>query len=234
MKLDSGNTRHTREIRVLSVKNWARFQHYKKRNPPWVKLYTAILDDENFASLPDAAKGQLVSLWALAARRGNRIPFKVAYLRDTLNVTGKLYIEELIAAGWLIDASADASKDASPDASADASKSADKSATTEIETSSSLPITRFLASIPSDQRLHWSAVLDGWKQGLGFAGGRCAHPDDIDVGLTEYMADSVGQTFNPAHVRAYVLKAEKRRLDAEGTPNQGPYFTPEQIARGYE
>lgn len=234
MKTDSGKPLHLRSGRVLSVKNWARFQHYKKRNPPWIKLYTAILDDDNFACLPDAAKGQLVSLWALASRRGNRIPYKVAYLRDALNVTGKLYVEELIAAGWLIDASTDASKSASEVASESDSADADKLDTTETETSSSLPITRFLASIPSDQRLHWSAVLDGWKQGLGFSGGRNPHPDDIDVGLTEYLADSNGQTFNPAHVRAYVLKAEKRRLDAAGTPAQGPYFSPEDIHNGYK
>ena len=27
------------------VKNWSKFQHYKNRNPPWIRLHVEILDD---------------------------------------------------------------------------------------------------------------------------------------------------------------------------------------------
>lgn len=99
----------------------------------------------------------------------------------------------------------------------------------------SLPVQRFLAALPDDQqRRGWQASIDGWFNGLGFSGGRAAHPDDVDVGLTEYLADQTDRSFRPTHVRAYVLKAEKRRLDAAGTPAQGPYFSPEDIHNGYK
>ena len=29
----------------LHIKNWGEFQHYKKRNPPWIKLHKKLLDD---------------------------------------------------------------------------------------------------------------------------------------------------------------------------------------------
>src|SRR5690606_19747530 len=32
----------------LTVKNFERFQHYKDRNPPWIKLYNDLLDDYEF------------------------------------------------------------------------------------------------------------------------------------------------------------------------------------------
>jgi DNA-binding NarL/FixJ family response regulator len=31
-----------------SVKNFERFQHYKDRSPPWIKLYNELLDDYEF------------------------------------------------------------------------------------------------------------------------------------------------------------------------------------------
>lgn len=224
----SGNTRHLRNSHKLQVKNWRRFQHYGKRNPPWIKLYTAILEDPNFAVLPDAAKGQLVSLWALAARTQNAIPFKLNYLREALNVTGKLYVHELIDAGWLIVASTDASSDAS----ANASNGASSFASPREESSSSLPETRFLAALAPEQRAHWTALLDGWRQGQGYPGGRHAHDADINAGLTDYLADNPTPSFNPQHVRAYVRKAEKNRLDSDGTP-ASPYFSPAEV-QGYD
>lgn len=40
----------------LRVKNFDRFQHYKDRTPPWIKLYNDLLDDYDFSCLPDAEK----------------------------------------------------------------------------------------------------------------------------------------------------------------------------------
>lgn len=50
-------------VEFLAIKNWDTFQHYSKRNPPWIKLHRAILDDYAFCALPDAAKGHLMMLW---------------------------------------------------------------------------------------------------------------------------------------------------------------------------
>ena len=49
------------------VKNWAAFQHYKDRSPPWIKLHRELLDDFTFTSLPLASKALAPMLWLLAA-----------------------------------------------------------------------------------------------------------------------------------------------------------------------
>ena len=38
----------------FSVRNWDEFQHYKDRDPTWIKLYNRLLDDYAFGLLPDA------------------------------------------------------------------------------------------------------------------------------------------------------------------------------------
>ena len=35
------------------VTNWDQYQHYKDRDPTWIKLYARLLDDYEFATLPD-------------------------------------------------------------------------------------------------------------------------------------------------------------------------------------
>lgn len=51
----------------LTPKNWTDFQHYKGRRPPWIKLHRALLDDYDFACLPDASRALAPLLWLLAS-----------------------------------------------------------------------------------------------------------------------------------------------------------------------
>lgn len=52
---------------VLTPKDWARFQHYKQRRPPWIKLHRSILDDATFQRLPDASRALAPCLWLLSS-----------------------------------------------------------------------------------------------------------------------------------------------------------------------
>lgn len=51
----------------LIPKNWAAFQHYKDRCPPWIKLHKNILDDRKYMCLPIASKALAPLLWLLAS-----------------------------------------------------------------------------------------------------------------------------------------------------------------------
>jgi len=87
----------------LIIKNWNTFQHYKDRNPPWIKLHRALLDDYGFAALPDATKAHLVLLWLFAASQiGGRIPNDAAFLSRKLGTTELIDLEALVNAGFLI------------------------------------------------------------------------------------------------------------------------------------
>lgn len=51
----------------LQPKNWAQFQHYKDRKPPWIKLHRGLLDDYAYAQLPLASRALAPLLWLLAS-----------------------------------------------------------------------------------------------------------------------------------------------------------------------
>jgi hypothetical protein len=56
------------------IRNWSKFQHYTKRNPPWIKLYRVLLDDPAWHALSgESAKG-LIMLWMIAAEDNGELP----------------------------------------------------------------------------------------------------------------------------------------------------------------
>lgn len=52
---------------TIIPKNWASFQHYKDRSPPWIRLHKHLLDDFDFHSLPVASRALAPMLWLLAS-----------------------------------------------------------------------------------------------------------------------------------------------------------------------
>ena len=59
----------------MKIKNWAKFQHFKDRRPPWVKLYRDILDDIEWFELDPKLAKTLVMLWLIASEDdGGRLP----------------------------------------------------------------------------------------------------------------------------------------------------------------
>jgi hypothetical protein len=59
------------------IKNWRKFQHFKNRRPPWIKLYRDILDDPEWHDLDPASAKFLVTLWLLASedeKQEGRLP----------------------------------------------------------------------------------------------------------------------------------------------------------------
>lgn len=55
----------------LIPKNWQSFQHYKDRDPPWIKLHKRLLDDYDFQCLQIASKALAPMLWLLASEHAN-------------------------------------------------------------------------------------------------------------------------------------------------------------------
>jgi len=58
----------------IKIKNWSRFQHFKDRRPPWIKLYRDLLDDKDWHRLDPTAAKMLVSLWLLASENEGELP----------------------------------------------------------------------------------------------------------------------------------------------------------------
>lgn len=57
----------------MRVKNWNEFQHYKERNPPWIKLHREIANKYQFMDLPDSPAKTLILLWIVAAEDKEKV-----------------------------------------------------------------------------------------------------------------------------------------------------------------
>jgi hypothetical protein len=89
-------------LKTFSVKNFEKFQHYKDRAPPWIKLYNELLDDYEFGLLPDASKMHLIAIWLLASRSENKIPFDPAWVARRINATEKVNLPLLAERGFIL------------------------------------------------------------------------------------------------------------------------------------
>ena len=58
---------------TMQIKGWRKFQHYKHRNPPWIKLHRELLNDRQWFDLDDSARSLLVNLWLLAAENDGEL-----------------------------------------------------------------------------------------------------------------------------------------------------------------
>jgi hypothetical protein len=84
------------------VKNFEKFQHYRDRSPPWIKLYNELLDDYDFGLLPDASKMHLIAIWLLASRSGNKLPFDAAWVSRRINATEAVNLTLLVDCGFIL------------------------------------------------------------------------------------------------------------------------------------
>ena len=88
--------------KFLSVKNYERYQHYKHRNPPWIKLYYDLLDDDGFISLSNSSKLTYILMLLIAGRQNNHINSDPDYLRKVMRLDQSPDISELIQKKFLL------------------------------------------------------------------------------------------------------------------------------------
>ena len=111
------------------VKNWKKYQHYSKRNPPWVKLHFELLSSADWVSLADSSRVLAVVSMLLASRNDGYVPSDPDYLKRVAYLNTDPDFTELLKCGFLEcvnDSESDASKtlaDVSVSVSASASVS---------------------------------------------------------------------------------------------------------------
>jgi hypothetical protein len=89
-------------MNTFRVKNFEKFQHYKDRAPPWIKLYNGLLEDYEFGGLPDASKMHLIAIWLLASRTGNKMPYDPKWVSGRINATEPVDLELLVSRGFIV------------------------------------------------------------------------------------------------------------------------------------
>ena len=149
------------------VVNLEKYQHYTKRNPPWIKLHASTLEDYDFACLQDASKMHLCAIWVIASRTDNRIPWDAEWIAKRINATSQVDLTSLQDSGF-IELIGDASNTL-----AACKQSAPSETETETETETEKPPARKLADVPKGFS-HWYdsyprkhgklAAVKAWKK----------------------------------------------------------------------
>jgi len=80
---------------VLKIKNWHKFQHFRDRRPPWIKLYRDLLDDVEWNELDPLAAKCLVMLWLIASEDDGNLP-------DTRTIAFRLRLSESQAKSMIL------------------------------------------------------------------------------------------------------------------------------------
>jgi len=162
-------------VKTFSVKNFERFQHYKDRAPPWIKLYNELLDDYEFGRLPDASKMHLIAIWLLASRSNNKIPYDSAWVARRINANTKVDLTLLACAGFIVvdqqvqtkeqDAS-NALADGAQDACLEREERRDRVETEQIAASPPKPRKKPVRSLPDNFEMN--ATNHSYANAFGF------------------------------------------------------------------
>lgn len=92
----------------FKVRNWRHFQHYKDRNPPWIKLHFSMLSSADWVTLDDASRVLAVACMLIASRSEGEIDGSEAglgYLQRVAYLSKKPDLTPLIECGFLESAS---------------------------------------------------------------------------------------------------------------------------------
>jgi hypothetical protein len=89
----------------ITITNWDRFQHYRNRRPPWVKIHQSLLTNRQWFSLsPDASK-LLVECWLIASEEEPGVIDKelgdLAFRLRREEASMMASLEELVAQGFI-------------------------------------------------------------------------------------------------------------------------------------
>ena len=91
-------------------KNWDEWQTYRKdrEQPPWIKLHRRLMRDHDWADMTDAQRGQLVSIWLLAADNNGEISDQPALIQKLCYLTEPVDLKFFEERGFLIFQGSDA------------------------------------------------------------------------------------------------------------------------------
>ena len=88
----------------MRVANWEKWQTFRKDRgtPSWIKVYRNLFSNENWVALSDAEKGQLVSIWILAADKSGEIPDNPNVIKKMTLLDEAPNINKFIGLGLLV------------------------------------------------------------------------------------------------------------------------------------
>jgi hypothetical protein len=87
--------------KFLQLRDFRKYQHYKERRPPWVKLHGEQIEDYEFQQLPDATRFHAFALVWLASKTDNKIPYDANWIGTRIGAHEVVNLAALVEAGFL-------------------------------------------------------------------------------------------------------------------------------------
>jgi len=87
---------------TIRVRNWDRFQHYKDRNPPWIKLHFDLLSSKDWVSFDDSKRLLAIVCMLLASRNDGCVPDDTEYIQRVAYLNKPPDLQPLIDSGFLV------------------------------------------------------------------------------------------------------------------------------------
>jgi hypothetical protein len=98
------------------IKNWTKFQHYKDRNPPWIKLHESVLASADWVMLDNDGRVLAIASMLVAAKNDNQIDTSEAgraYMQRVAYLPSLPDFKPLINCGFLVPCDPEMLADAS-------------------------------------------------------------------------------------------------------------------------
>ena len=88
-------------MRHFRIINFEKYQHYRDRKPPWIKIYRELWRNPAFGRLPIASRYELISLTVLASQHDNSLDEDQEWLKRELAQKQPINIQILIDTGFV-------------------------------------------------------------------------------------------------------------------------------------
>jgi hypothetical protein len=89
--------------KFLSIKNFEKYQHYKQRNPPWIKLHKSLLGDRDFMNLSIPSRYLYIGLLILCSETDNKVCNDPSWIAQRLSVPiSEIDLKPLYRSGFLL------------------------------------------------------------------------------------------------------------------------------------
>ena len=88
-------------MEYLRVKNWKRFQHYRDRCPPWIKLHYEILTSRDWVMLDERNRLLALVCMLIASRHDGTVPNDPTFIQRVAYLKQRPNLKPLIEIGFL-------------------------------------------------------------------------------------------------------------------------------------
>lgn len=83
------------------IKNWSTFQHYKDRDPPWIKLHRSLMQSQTWVMLDDASKALAVACMMIAAGCNNKVKADPTYIKRVAYLDTQPDLKKLVEVDFI-------------------------------------------------------------------------------------------------------------------------------------